>query len=285
VQEHPARRLWSALEPVHDVVYFSPQVRETGLSLGLRGFWMTYFVFRAAPLGRVEADPVIAMFAGFEPGMVAKALPDAWSRADPEACLAARAAVSAAVLRQTGVEEAAFAKAAELLAPLALRADRTGRPLFAANAVLPLGTDPVAAVWQLATSLREHRGDGHVAALVAAGISGLEAHLLQVAAGRIPAEAILMARGWSERDWSDAAARLRDRGLLTGDAPVALTDLGAACRQEIEAATDNSSWVGALASLGEAGVDQVVELLAPAVRALHAAGIPPAINPGGLPTG
>ena len=77
---HLARRLWATLEPLHDVVYFAGGVRPTGIALGLRGFWMTYFAFRAAPLGPVAAAPVIASFGGFHPAMVAKALPDAWSR-------------------------------------------------------------------------------------------------------------------------------------------------------------------------------------------------------------
>ena len=55
---HPSRRLWAALEPLHDVVYFADGVRGAGIALGLRGFWMTYFAFRAAPLGPVPAPPV-----------------------------------------------------------------------------------------------------------------------------------------------------------------------------------------------------------------------------------
>ena len=86
---HPARRLWTALEPLHGVVYFAPGVRDAGIGIGLRGFWMTYFAFRAAPLGPVGAAPVVATFAGFEPSMVFKALPDAWSRAAPAAASSA----------------------------------------------------------------------------------------------------------------------------------------------------------------------------------------------------
>ncbi len=279
---HPARRIWNALETLHDVVYFSPEVRQAGVGLGLRGFWMTYFAFRAAPLGSVGAEPVIAAFAGFEPGMVRKALPDAWTRASPEACLHARVSLAASALRAAGVDERACAATAAILASLIVRADPTGRPLFAANAAVPPGDDSVEALWQFATSLREHRGDGHVAALVASGISGLEAHLLQVGAGRLPLAVILPARGWSEHEWAAAADRLRDRGLLSGDAPPALTDHGRACLSEIESATDNSAWTGALAPLGESGVTELLSLIRPAVRAVRASGILPAINPTGL---
>ena len=70
---HPARRLWAVLEPLQDVVYFADSVRPAGIALGLKGFWMTYFAFRAAPLGPVPAGPVVAAFAGFQPAMVANA--------------------------------------------------------------------------------------------------------------------------------------------------------------------------------------------------------------------
>jgi hypothetical protein len=38
--------------------------------------------------------------------------------------------------------------------------------------------EPVARLWYAATPLREHRGDGHSAALLAHGIGGTEAHVL-----------------------------------------------------------------------------------------------------------
>jgi hypothetical protein len=112
VSDHPARRLWATLETIHDVVYFAPGVRDAGVGLGLRGFWMTYFAFRAAPLGAVGAEPVIACFAGFESGMVAKALPDAWSRTIPEACLDARRSVSVDALTAAGIDESSCAAGA-----------------------------------------------------------------------------------------------------------------------------------------------------------------------------
>jgi hypothetical protein len=121
VSDHPARRLWATLETIRDVVYFAPGVRDAGMGLGLRGFWMTYFAFRAAPLGAVGAEPVIACFAGFEPGMVAKALPDAWSRTTPEARLDARRSVSVDALTAAGIDESVCAAAA--------RSSRPGRPL------------------------------------------------------------------------------------------------------------------------------------------------------------
>jgi hypothetical protein len=283
VRSHPARRLWATLETLHDVTYFAQGVRPAGIALGLRGFWMTYFAFRAAPLGPVPAAVVGAAFAGFHPAMVAKALPDAWSRTTPQACLQARADVSSAALREAGADAGACERAARLLAPVAAAADRTGRPLFAANSALQLPGDAVSRLWQLATTLREHRGDGHVAALVTEGITGLQAHLLQVADSRFPGELIRQARGWSVPEWDAAAQALRTRGLLTAGTIPRLTRTGQTVLEAIEARTDERAWTGGLALLGERGADEIVALLQPSVRAVVASGILPEVNPTGLP--
>ena len=275
--ESAARRLWTSLETVHDVVYFSPLVRAAGLELGLRGFWMTYFAFRAAPFGPVGAPVVTASFAGFHPAMVERALPGAWLLAAPELCLQARSDASVAALQGLGAP--GDARVVEMLAPLVTAADPTGRPLFAVNAALPLPTDPLAATWQLATTLREHRGDGHVAALVAAGLSGLQAHHLQVARGRLPAEQLRGVRGWSPDEWSAAETTLQDRGLLQDGH---LTPFGQVTLTEIEDQTDDASWAGCLHALGKDGVDEVIALLAPTVAAVRASGVLPVFNPTGL---
>jgi len=282
VYTHPARRLWATVETLHDVTYFAEGVRPAGIGLGLRGYWMTYFAFRAAPLGPVPAGPVVAAFAGFCPAMVAKALPDAWSRTTPQACLDARAEVSIAALRGAGADPAACEQAASLLGPVAAAADPTGRPLFAANAVVQPFDDPLGRLWQLTATLREHRGDGHIAAMVTEGITGLQAHLLQIADGRFPEELIRQARGWPDEDWAAAAQTLRNRGLLTPDASPTLTDAGRAVLEAIEAHTDERAWTGGLAPLGEQGTEEVIALLRPSVDAVVASGMLPQVNPAGL---
>lgn len=47
-------------------------------------------------------------------------------------------------------------------------------PLFLANRDLAQPEDPVARLWQLSTTLREHRGDGHVAAWTAEGFAPVD---------------------------------------------------------------------------------------------------------------
>jgi hypothetical protein len=59
-----------------------------------------------------------------------------------------------------------------------------GRPLYAGHAGLDWPDAPHVAAWHAATLLREHRGDGHIAALVAAGLSGIDALVTHVATGQ-----------------------------------------------------------------------------------------------------
>lgn len=278
---HPARRLWTALEPIHGALYFARGVRDAGVEVGLRGYWMTYFAFRAAPLGAVGPAPVVALFSVFEPSMVIKALPDAWSRATPETCVATRSEVAVSALRAAGVDEAACAEAVGMLHPVATSADPTGRALYAANAALPLPEDPVAAMWQVATTLREHRGDGHVAAQVAAGVTGLEALVLQVGAGKFTAEQMRATRGWSVEAWDEAARALRSRGVL--DAAGKLTRWGREFLDAIEERTDERTWTAGVSALGERGVEKVLATLRPSVDAIYKSGTIPKVNPTGLP--
>jgi hypothetical protein len=172
---------------------------------------------------------------------------------------------------------------------VAAAADPTGRPLFSANAAIAPPGDALGRLWQLATTLREHRGDGHVAAMVSEGITGLEAHLLQAAAGRFPQAVIRQVRGWSEDEWAAAADALCARGLLSRDGTaspdgaLSLTPAGRAVLDTIEAHTDERAWTGGLAALGEQGVEEVLAMLRPSVRAVAASGMLPEINPTGLP--
>lgn len=207
--------------------------------------------------------------------MVARSLPSAWTRASVAACLETRASVTAGVLRALGVSEDACAAAVAALSPLSL--EPTGRPLGAANAAVALPADPVAALWQLATTVREHRGDGHVAALVTAGLSGLDALHLQVAAKDLAPEVMMRARGWSPERWAAARASLVERDLLDEDG---LTLTGADVLESVEELTDAAAWQDGLAALP---FDDLVETLAPAAAAVWASGLLPDGNPIGLP--
>jgi hypothetical protein len=276
--QRSARRMWTLFEPVHVVTYFATEARSAFEDAGLRGFWRGYFAGRAAPLGEVAAAPVTASFFGFAPPMVARALPGVWELITPQDALAVRSAGAVAALhRLAGGQD--LAAAADRLLRAADGLDCAGRVLAAANAALPAPGDrePAARLWHAATLLREHRGDGHFAALVAAGIDGCEALVLRCGAD-LAREQLQPLRGWTDEEWDRAAARLADRGWLAQDGR--LTPEGAAARQAVEDATDRAAarpW----ARLGAAATEELAGLLAPIAQACAAE--LPYPNPVGVP--
>ena len=231
-----ARTMWTLLEPLHGVTYFSPQARQALEEAGLRGFWRGYFAGRAAPLGPVGPAVVNAIFYNFAPQMVYRALPDVWERATPPVALAARVTGSATALRDALPGDPAPAVA--VLEQVAGHLNYDGRTLSAANAELPPSSDPYERLWELATLFREHRGDGHFAALVAADINGLESLTLRTGMD-VAREVMQPARGWTDEEWAAAQARLADRGLL--DAEGRITDGGRQAYAAVEEATDRSA--------------------------------------------
>jgi len=278
-----ARRLWALAEPFHALTYFAPESRTAGENAGLIGFWRTYFAFRAAPLGAVGAEAVTATFYNFEPAFVARRVPAVWEATPPAGALAARlAGVDAAVRRVLGedwIDSAEAAEAAGLAGSAAASIDPAGRPLAAANAGLPAPAEPHLALWQGLTTLREHRGDGHNAALLHRGITGAAPHVLAVAAGRSTREWLMRARGWDDTDWYAAADSLARRGWL---ADGGLTVEGLAVVAAVEADTDRLA-VDPWPAIGDAGCDRLAGLLAPVRRAVVVAGEWPDQNPIGAP--
>ncbi|MEJ2887299.1 SCO6745 family protein [Actinomycetospora aeridis] len=273
-----ARRLWTLLEPLHAVTYFTPEAREAADAVGLRGFWMGYVAQRAAPLGAVGPDAAWACFHGFHRDRITRALPDAWGFADPATCLEARLDGADRALRRLlgDVEDPAVAEAADLAWTAAAAADAQGRVLAAANQGLPRPGAPHLALWQAATTLREHRGDGHVAVLVTRSVDPVSAHRLKTAAGE--SGALQESRRLDDEVWASAGEGLLARGWLDGDG--ALTLAGREAREAIERDTDRAA-AGPWRALGGTATDRLAELLHPlAVAAGDAIPFP---NPIGLP--
>ena len=272
--------MWTLFEPVHVVTYFSAEALSAFTDAGLRGFWRGYFAGRAAPLGAVGAAPVTASFFNFAPPMVARALPGVWELITPEEALAVRSAGAVAALRRLlGDREADVTAAADMLLRAADGLDCAGRVLAAANAARPAPDEPTARLWHAATMLREHRGDGHFAALVAADIDGCEALVLRTGSGvGPPREQLQPVRGWTDEEWERAAARLAGRGWV--DSVGGVTPDGAAARQAVEDATDLAAarpW----ARLGAEATEELAGLLAPIAQACAAE--LPFPNPVGVP--
>ncbi|MCV7445672.1 hypothetical protein H7K33_25865 [Mycobacterium paraense] len=272
-----ARRFFDRFEPVHAVTYFAPEARAALDGLGYRGFWMGYFAARSAPLGVVPREVVTAAFYNFAPERVAKALPTAWEIAGPEAALRARQESAVAALRRYGVEaDENVAVAAELAGRAAREAPLDGRPLFAANLALPWPEDPLASLWHAATLLREQRGDGHVAVLAAAGISGRESNVLHAAAGRVQRDYIARTRDYDEAAWRHHEQRLAERGLLDDDG--SLTAAGRRLKDHIETSTDTLA-LSALDALSDDDVETLFQALTPVTRSVVAGGDIPAATP------
>ncbi|OKI05077.1 hypothetical protein A6A06_10500 [Streptomyces sp. CB02923] len=272
------RHCHDAVKSLHMCMYFAPEQQDELAALGLERGPMAYYAGRAAPLGAVGAGTVAAAFYNFDHEHVRQYIPAAWTVTTPEAVLAARLRAADRALRRLLGEEACTSAEMAEAAGLALRATeacrREARPLYAANADLPVPGEPHLAMWHAATLLREHRGDGHLAALAVAGLSGIEALVLHNATGTGPTSALLMqTRGWSAEQWAAARDRLRERGLLDGAGD--LTVAGAALRGEAEALTDRLD-AAPYDHLGPAATARLTELADGFTRALREAGAFPA---------
>jgi len=206
---------------------------------------------------------VEATFFNFHPSLVHRAIPDAWKFSTPEKVLEARLSSADATLRRLlgeRVDAAEVAEAADLARQAVEGCAVSGRALFAGHLSLPWPEPPHLALWHAITLLREFRGDGHVAALLAEGLDGCEAHVTLTALGSAPKQTVQSARGWSDEEWAAAEARLTSRGWL--DADGALTERGRAGRSAIEERT-NELAMPALRHLGEEGRARLVALVRP----------------------
>ena len=259
-----ARRAWTLFEPIHAIVYFAPESRPQYDAVGLRGGWMGYFASRSAPMGAVGPEVVTAVFHNFAPVMVHRAIPDAWRFATPERVLGARlAAADGALRRMWGdeVDSENVAEAASLAVQVCAQLRPDGRPLFAGHAGLPVPDEPHLALWHACSLLREHRFDGHVAALTGYGVDGIDALLLQVGTGRVlDAPTMRAFRGWTDAEWADAQERMRGRGFLDEEGHI--TPKGGELRSAVERVTDALAaqpWERVDATVR----DRLLELLAP----------------------
>lgn len=268
------RRMFELLEPICLVTFFADECNEELAALGHRTYWDGYFASRAAPLGRVPAQVVHAAFYNFAEGEAARHIPSAWETIPPEASVAARERGSAASLRRILGEEVAgsdgLVRAADLTTKAATSAPTAGRMMYAGMRTLPVPSDPVARLWHSATMLREHRGDGHIAALLAAGIGGAEAHVLSALdMGIYPAETFGRLHHLPKELLVTVMDGLRERGIVDDDGW--LTEVGRETKQRIEDLTDELA-APPYAALSPAELDELIAELEPITAILVAAG-------------
>jgi hypothetical protein len=266
-----ARKMWRTLEPYHGLVYFAPEATAAYEAVGVTGF-DGYFASRAAAMGAVPAEVVVATFFNFNPAAVRQAIPRAWRAASPAQLLDARLrAADAALRRAVGdlLDDPGVARAAQLARLATEACTAAGRPLYAAHASLPWPEPAHLALWHAITLLREFRGDGHIACLVDAGLDGIDALVVHAASGEVPRAVLQTSRRWEDAAWDASIERLGARGLVdpTGD----FTGAGTALRQRIEDRTDQLA-LAPWASLGEEACDELRSLVRPLSKAIVASG-------------
>jgi hypothetical protein len=268
-----ARRLFELVEPIAVVTYMANEPTEAVMALGAGDVWDAYFAGRAAPLGRdVPPEVVHALFYSFADGEVARHMPRVWDRVSPEAANAARERGSVAALRRILgdlSEGPGVARSAELVITAGTSAPTEGRALYAAVRTLPLPTEPVARLWHGATLLREHRGDGHTAALVTSGIGGTEAHVLHALSEGVPAEQFGRISHLPRAQLAAVVDAMCTRGLIGADGW--LTAAGHQIKERVEALTDELA-APAYDVLEPDELHQLIEDLEPLAAALVAAG-------------
>ncbi|MFD5177766.1 hypothetical protein ACFWM1_18300 [Nocardia sp. NPDC058379] len=203
----------------------SREAKEFGQAVGVPGFHGTYTRGRGGVLGDVDADVVSAAFGFFEPGCIRAA----WESVPLPAADAATAYLAAC--HDFGRRKlAAYDDAerlAELLGRVVAAAPSTGLPLFAGWRAMPLPTDSRAAALQLTHVLRELRGGLHLIAVLAHGLTPLQAILI---AGSPMSDGPTHARMLG---WSEPFEQISDDQRARWDAAEALTDeLIAPCFEE-----------------------------------------------------
>jgi hypothetical protein len=272
--DHVAERVHRILEPIHAMINFTPELQDRLTGIGLRPGRMCAFAARVAPLGAVTLGAVAGVFFTFNPELMGRHFPRAWTLASPEAVVAGRLdAVDASLRRLLGpetIESSELAEAAALAREAAAGCFAVGRPMYAAQAALGWPAEPHLQLWHAATLLREFRGDGHVAVLVSRGLDALTALITHTATGRGFVEpAAKLLRGWSDEQWAEAQQRVREAGLIDDDG--ALTDQGTQLRQELEDATNRLAelpWI----TLGQENADRLRDLGEGFAKQLVAAG-------------
>ncbi len=272
------RELARVFEPFHSLGYYTDEILRMN-EHGFRGWWHAYFAYRFAPMGAVPAAVVTATAYGFAPRFVERAVPGVWEILPPEDVLARHRELEVAALDRIfgdGRFDAQLAEAASLARASIEHADVVGKPLFAAHADLrwPEKADEV--LLHACGLLREHRGDCHVVALAAAGVDGIECHLLMAAHGQGNQPTIEGIRGWNAEEWNAAAARLEQRGWLNPDG--SQTTTGQEARVEIERHTDRLAREP-VDRLGQTGTARLTELLGELVGHLLAQGEIPGVWP------
>ncbi len=260
-----SRRLRDLCEPIAGSVYFAPEAVSRYEELGL-DYAAGYFCSRGGCLGRAPGEVITAAFGVFNPAIVLPAVERGWAATDPETVLQARLdGATAALRRMLGDVDPSFA--VKTLRPVLESAEYAGRMLFSGLRSLAFPDDPVGQLWRVCDYVREHRGDGHIAAWVSHGVDPVEVTLLTELFWGMPLGSYVQTRGWPAEEVEPAIARLEEKGYIRDRA---FTDEGRAFRRAIEAATDAME-ADVVHALGDE-VEDLFAILEPWTKAVLDAG-------------
>ncbi len=267
------REVSLTINAAHLFIYFVPEAPDEAATLGVSENGPAYFAFRSAPMGLVPWQVTLAAFYNFSPRSV-QAMAGVWDAATPQRWQAARFAAVDRAMRRVGVDLTTdqIAEARSLIDPVVAHADYAGKTMAAANASVPLPADPLVALWQQITVLREWRGDAHFTVLAAGDVGPCDCNVLQSATGHFPEVIARATRLWNDEEVAAATTRLVARGWLSADGTA--TAAGIAAREQIEAATDEHC-AALWAPIGDANVRRLTSLILPIHEAFTAAGTYP----------
>ncbi|MER8185900.1 hypothetical protein [Kitasatospora sp. NPDC094015] len=271
------REVSSAVSAAHLFIYLVPESAQEAAALGVTDRGPAYLAFRSAALGAVPWQVTQAAFYNFSPRAV-RAMAGVWDAAPPQRWQAARFRAAGRAMRRVGVRlpDERLAEARSLIDPVVAGAEYAGKVLAAANAAVALPADPLVALWQQLTVVREWRGDAHLVVLAEHGLGPCECLVLHTATGQLPPALARFTRRWEDEEWAAATDRLVARGWLRPG--TGLTDAGRAVRERIEAQTDRHC-AALWSPIGDRGTRRLAALIAPITAAFTAAGTFEALRP------
>jgi hypothetical protein len=234
----PARLLRDSVEPIATICLWGREATEAAADLGI-GFFERYVRGRAAPLRTSNPSVVVSCFGTFEPEIIRSVLAGSNDDVSDEQILQARERGAIAALRAVtnGIDLSPGEWASDRLYQAMSDVELTARPLFGALRSLLCPTDALGKLWRTAEMYREHRGDGNLAASIAAGLDRVEMNVMTELWLGYSLGEYSSTRGFGPDRIAVAAERLRRRGWLHAET---LTSEGRLAREEIERATDRT---------------------------------------------
>lgn len=268
-------RLHELTTRLHVPIYFAREAADEYAKEGVEGRG-GYFGSRTAAMGELPTESVIATFYNFSPDVVSPAMDGMWETTTAEEMQLARWRLAALIFDSVGRDESwtdGVAEANGVLRGVVDGLDWGGRVMAAGNydalGLLdrsPWADDALVRLWQLATIVREWRGDAHIALLVSEPLSPVECTVITHAQyGGFTKDS----RGWAADAWDAAVARLVDRGWISDEET--LTAEGKQRRDALEERTNDLSramWAG----MSDADVNHLGDLLEPVVDAIIESG-------------